>query len=123
MEYKELAEKLGETLMGTSQYKALEKSKQELEEDVSAQVLKQSLDELTRELVAFKEEGKEYPEDKLKKYNLINERMAVNKSLQDYNKTQESFNSLISEVNDVIAKTTGVPTKSSCNCGCPHKRS
>ena len=123
MDYLQCAAKLGEALVKTSQFEELESSRTALEEDVSAQVLLQSLEEIKAELASFRERGEEIPGEIVAKVQKLNERMAVNQALKNYRQAQTGFGQVLEQVKGILEEKTGVPFQQpGCGGGCPHKR-
>ncbi len=124
MNYLETAEKLADLLLETPQYQAFISSKEELAEDVTAQLLLQSLEELKEEVAGYSSQGEKLPEHIQKRINEMNKKIAVNDAVQKYNQGLEGFQSLVQQVNEVIAQKSGVGLASSSGCGgggCPRK--
>ncbi len=82
MDYLKSAAQLGEALLKTSQFEELEAARTALEQDVPAQVLVQSLEEIKEELASFRERGEEVPGETMAKVQKINERMTANQALK-----------------------------------------
>lgn len=120
MDYRETVKKLGEDLLQTPQYEALETARRNLEEDVSAQVLLQSLDELRDELMSLRRQGGEIPREARAKAEKLNEKMAANSALKEYRRAQVSFGEVMGQVREELEEKTGVPFPAGCG-GCPQK--
>lgn len=121
MDYQDISRQLGDALLKTPQYERLQAAKRDLEQDVPAQILLQAMEEMKEEMMERRENGEELAREFLDKARQLNERMAENGALKDYNQALESFKEILTAVNDTLAKKTGVPLAQGCG-GCPKKR-
>ncbi len=121
MDYQDISRQLGDALLKTPQYERLQAAKRDLEQDVPAQILLQAMEEMKEEMMERRENGEGLAREFLDKARQLNERMAENGALKDYNQALESFKEILTAVNDTLAKKTGVPLAQGCG-GCPKKR-
>lgn len=121
MDYQAISKQLGDALLKTPQYEGLQAAQDALEQDLAAQILLQSLEEVKEEMREIREQGQKLPRQLLAKIEQLQEGMAKNQALKDYNQALAGFQEVLKKVNDTLTEKTGIPVSQGCG-GCPKKR-
>ncbi len=104
MDVEKKAKELGNEISKTEEYKELERTSQNVQENQEANQMIEKIQELQQNIQFAQQSGVQPSEEQLQQFNDLKQQMNANLTIQAYAKAQEEFNKLMQEVNSAISK-------------------
>lgn len=100
----EKAKDLGNEISRTEEYKELERTSQNVQENSEANQIIQEIQDLQQKIQFAQQSGVQPSQEQVQQFNDMKNRMNSNLTIQAYAKAQESFNQLMQNVNNSITE-------------------
>lgn len=107
------ARELGAEILQSQELNDMKNAELAMINDVEAQKIIDQFKDKQRTYQAVKAEGGELSEDQQKEVEDLEQKMLENQLILEYFKTQQSFEQMLEEINNIIA---GAISGSDCNC-------
>jgi cell fate (sporulation/competence/biofilm development) regulator YlbF (YheA/YmcA/DUF963 family) len=104
MSVQEMAQALGQALGRTEEYQALRKAAQAVDDDRELTTLRNDLDRLEAELMAYLRAGKEPPEEDRTRYETLAQDLQSRPLYQRVVAAQANFDKVLQRTNETMAR-------------------